>query len=47
MALVQNVLKYDLMLLGDSDNFVWKCVIMSLWLHLGGLVIVAMVGSNR
>jgi hypothetical protein len=45
MALAQKVLIYDLILFGDS--FVWKCVILSLWLHLGGFAIVAMVGSMR
>jgi hypothetical protein len=45
IALAQKVLMYDRMLFGDS--FVWKCVILSLCLHLGGLVIVAIVGSMR
>ena len=45
MALAQKVLMYDLMLFGES--FVWKCVILSLWLHFGGFAIVAIVGSIR
>ena len=45
MELAKKFLMYDLILFGDS--FVRKFVIMSLWLHLGGFVIVAMVGSMR
>lgn len=32
MTLAQNVLMYGIRLF--SDNFVWMCVIQSLWLHV-------------